>query len=116
MRWTTREPCASCPYRRDAPLRFWDASHFRDLLRADADPVEGPIYGCHGTAKMRAGPSVCAGWLLDQKERGVPSIRLRLSLVFKPEAVAALEEVTDGGHAMYRSLQAMCRANGVRKP
>ena len=81
MRWDTREPCESCPYRKDAPIKKWDRAEFEDLLAHDANELGGAVYGCHGTKKRVEGPSVCAGWLLDQQRRDFPSIQLRLLLM-----------------------------------
>lgn len=113
MRWETREPCESCPYRRDAKLEHWDPIEFETLLANNANEMYGPVYGCHGSKKLAEGPTVCGGWLLDQKRRGLPAIQLRLTLMKNPEAVTALEEVNDGGHELYDSIQEMCEDNGV---
>lgn len=101
-------PCASCPYRRDVPVGVWHAENFERLLRADRDPIDGHTFGCH----LNDG-TLCRGWLLDQRGRDVPSIRLRLFLHRHDPDRAMLERVTDGGHACYESIDAMCRANGV---
>jgi len=109
-------PCENCPYRKDAPLRLWDAAEFRGVLDAERSQF-GKVYACH---KQKALPpeerGFCAGWLLDQKRRGLPSIALRLKLSHDKtgEAAAALKAVNSGGHKMFRTVQAMCRANGVR--
>jgi len=111
MHWDTREPCAKCPYRKDAPIGLWDPEEFLNLVRNDADPIEGRVFGCHGTAKKPEGPSICGGWLLDQKRRGLPSIQLRLDLISSNKAYECLEQITDGGHALYKSIDEMCLAN-----
>jgi len=113
MGWETREPCASCPYRKDAPLRLWHRSEFENLLRQDANEFGGAIFGCHGTRKLPQ-QQICGGWLLNQKRRNIPSIQLRLSLISSKAAREALRLVSDGGHELYGSIAAMCRANGVR--
>lgn len=107
-------PCSTCPYRKDAPRGYWSDEEFRDLLAREATPM-GTLYACHGFAKKtHADRGLCAGWLLDQKRRNVPSIRLRMLLLSDPAAVRAIEEVTDGGVKLFASVEAMCRANGVR--
>lgn len=113
LRWDTKEPCASCPYRKDAKLGFWDPRHFLDTLMGSADPLRGPIFACHGTRKLPEGPAICAGWLLDQMKNGCPSIQLRLACVRDPAAAQATYEVHDGGHELYESIEEMCIANGV---
>ena len=108
MKWSTRTPCKSCPYRRDAPLGFWAWDEFVNLEFQDSDPVNGHTFGCHGT---KSDPDVCAGWLLDQKRRGLPSIQLRLHLMTNEEARECLEQVNDGGHVLYDSIAEMIEAN-----
>jgi hypothetical protein len=108
VKWTTETPCESCPYRRDAKLARWDRSEFKRLLAQDKDPM-GAMFACHGSARTEH--AVCAGWLLDQKRRDLPSIQLRLALTFKAEARRLLEVVTDKGHALYDSIKEMCDAN-----
>lgn len=49
------EPCAKCPYRKDAPLAHWHAEHFTDLLAKSGDPM-CPVYLCHN-----ADGNLCAG-------------------------------------------------------
>lgn len=111
MRWTTREPCSSCPYRRDAKLALWHPEEFLRLLANDRDQIFGAIYACHGSRESPEGPAICGGWLLDQKRRRAPSIQLRLALIHKPEAVQALNECHDGGHPLYGSILEMVEAN-----
>ena len=116
MKLDTKKPCASCPYRKDVPVQTWHRSEFENILAEDADDLGGATYGCH---KYRFRPAeeqtFCAGWLLDQKQRRYPSIQLRLFLVTNGITADQLDEITDGGHDLYRSIKAMCLANGVRK-
>ncbi len=109
MKWDTKEPCQSCPYRTDARLQYWDKAEFKNLLRSDADPIQGAVFGCHQTRKLNE-PSVCGGWLLDQKNRGVPSIQLRPSLIRNKEAVHCLENVSSKVE-LYGSIEEMVLAN-----
>lgn len=112
MKWTIESPCKSCPYRKDSPLALWDNAEFENLLFHDADPLHGNMFACHATRhRPQSEREPCAGWLLDQKRRRVPSIRLRLTLMHHPEAVKCLETVTSGGHRLFRTIQAMSRAN-----
>ena len=105
-RYDRRESCAQCPYRTDAPLAKWHPDHFVKLLRDDADLFTAPVYGCHN----RDG-NVCVGWLLDQRDRDLPNIRLRLSLARSPEFITQLREAHDGDHPRFESVRAMCLAN-----
>jgi ribosomal protein L37E len=108
-------PCSSCPYRKDVKTHHWDRKEFEGVLQAETTEFGG-IYACH---KMKDIPNdqrgFCAGWLLDQKKRDLPSIRLRIALAQNPENTAALNAVHDGGHPLYTTVKQMCRANGVRK-
>ena len=107
-------PCENCPYRKDAPRRLWAKEEFQDLLSGEASDL-GTLYACHKFKEVPASErGLCAGWLLDQKKRGIPSIRLRLILMKDPSAVAAYQKVGDGGNQMFVSVKAMCRANSVR--
>jgi Family of unknown function (DUF6283) len=111
MRWEIESPCKSCPYRKDSPLALWDNYEFENLLRQDADPLHGAMFGCHATRHRPQGEQTpCAGWLLDQKRRGVPSIQLRIAL-FKEDALKCFESVHSGGHKLFRTIQSMSRAN-----
>ncbi len=109
MKFDTPSPCGSCPYRTDAPLGLWHPSEFDNLARTE-ESQHGAIFACHATAKKPEW-SVCAGWLIKQREAGVPSILLRLRLFQDPEAVRAIESVTDGGHDLYETVEDMIEAN-----
>ena len=111
MKFEGKEPCPSCPYRRDAKLEHWHRAEFQRLLHTEED-VLGTLYACHCTRKD---PSVCVGWLLDQRRRGYPSIMLRLVLVQDDEALRWAEDASDGGHDLYDSVVEMCEANGVTR-
>lgn len=109
MKFDTLSPCGSCPYRTDAPLGLWHPLEFDNLARTERDQF-GSVFACHSTAK-KPERSVCAGWLLSQRERGIPSLSLRLMLMRDPSAAAVLESVSDGGHELYASVQEMIEAN-----
>lgn len=111
--WDARKPCGDCPYRKDAPLKLWHREEFEKLL-ASENTQFGSIYGCH-----KQNGQGCVGWLLDQLRRNCPSISLRLAAI-RDDApgrslVACMKEATDGGHKLFPSIEAMCRANGVRR-
>lgn len=110
-----RSPCSTCPYRQDAKLALWDPQYFVDLLRHDLEPL-GAMYGCHKYARQER-KSFCAGWLLDQRRRRFPNMGLRLRLMTNETlGEAVLSVLSDGGHALYPSLEAMCRANLTARP
>jgi hypothetical protein len=111
LRFDKREPCASCPYRTDAPLGLWSPEEFEGLLRSERDHM-GTLYGCHEFNKRRDEAQVCIGWLLNQRERDIPSIALRMKLMTSPEARACTEEASSPV-SLYESVEEMCEANGV---
>ena len=108
-------PCENCPYRMDAPRKYWHRSEFEKVLRSERQHM-GTTFACHKQYDLPAGErGFCAGWLLDQKKRGLPSIALRIALMNDRDAQAALDRVTNAGFKMFRTVKAMCRANGVRR-
>lgn len=115
--FTNRTPCKSCPYRKDVRVGFWDKVEFKNLLAQDADELNGSIFGCHEDRKKPdEDRRLCIGWVLDQKRRNVPSIRLRLMLARQGDKGLGdlMADASDGGVALYPTLKTMCRANGVR--
>ncbi len=104
-------PCASCPYRKDAPLAHWDASHFFQVLASEEQQF-GDMFNCHGHIKKKPEDrGFCIGWLLDQKNRGVPNINLRLKLTTNAVAKEAFKRAHAGGAKLFKSALAMCTAN-----
>jgi hypothetical protein len=104
-------PCASCPYRADVDLMYWVREEYERLLASTRATI-GIVFGCH---KYRRRPKsehvVCAGWLLDQREQGCPSIALRLAMTEAPDVVnRAIETVHDGGHEC-GSTEEICKRN-----
>lgn len=96
-------------------MGHWHPSEFKRLLATEGSEL-GTVYACHGHVKVKdPDRGMCAGWLLDQKKRNLPSIMLRLLLSRDDAALAAFDAVNDGGHPMFKTLTAMCRANGVRR-
>lgn len=116
MNFEMREPCKTCPYRTDVPAGTWHWSEFENLLQQDAYELGGSTFACHMHGKLpKDQRGFCIGWLLDQRQRNVPSIQLRLTLCVSTEAAQQLEEARSPvGVKMYGSIAAMCRANGVR--
>lgn len=111
LRFDRRAPCASCPYRTDAPLGLWSREEFEDLLASDRTQM-GTLYGCHEYRKRRDQAQVCVGWLLDQRERNVPSLMLRMVLLQNPQARACYAE-SESPVPLYDSIEEMCAQNGV---
>jgi hypothetical protein len=56
-----KNPCGSCPYRRDVPSGIWDASEYAKLPGYDAGwPDEQPTaaFFCH-----QQDDELCSGWV-----------------------------------------------------
>lgn len=53
-------PCASCPYRRNAPSGVWHPEEYAKLPRYDGDTASQPpqVFMCH-----QGDDHVCSGWL-----------------------------------------------------
>ncbi len=115
--WTQSKPCAACPYRRDTPTGVWSPEEYERLLANDGHDM-GATYGCHlNSARPESEGEPCAGWLADQKRRGVPSIRLRMVLMTTPDAATLYEKIDDKDPSLYGSIEEMVRANmGKRFP
>lgn len=111
LRFDKREPCPSCPYRIDAPLELWSPEEFEDLLANDRSQM-GTLYGCHEFNKRRDEAQVCVGWLINQRERNIPSIMLRLKLMSSQEARDCCEQASSPV-PLYESIEEMCEENGV---
>jgi hypothetical protein len=56
----TRRPCATCPYRRDAPSRRWHKAECEKLARDDGHTYSQPsgLLLCHQKNRR-----LCAGWV-----------------------------------------------------
>ena len=55
-----RQPCSSCPYRKDVPSGVWDVSEYVKLLEYDNETQEQPLgrFDCH-----QQNGCLCRGWL-----------------------------------------------------
>ncbi len=125
MNFETKKPCASCPYRKSSQRALWSPVEFENLLEHDKEIAPGlglstgASFGCH---KFRNRPGeeqdYCAGWLLDQKRRGLPNVQLRMKLgaIAGTGADDPLEEVTDGGFDLFSTIEEMSAYNGVPVP
>lgn len=62
-----KEPCSTCPYRKDVPSGIW-AAHTYEMLRPyDLPTGEQPFapFGCHATPEF-----YCHGWAVVHTNRG----------------------------------------------
>lgn len=97
-------PCKSCPYRKDAKIAFWSIDEFENLLQKE-DDYFGAAYMCH-----QKNGSICVGFLMNQLDRGTPSIALRLAMIQNKVG----KEYFDSLHCeseMFETVEEMCEAN-----
>lgn len=99
-----RSPCKSCPYRKDTPLQHWDKSEFETLLAKDKEYM-GAVYGCH-----KKNGTVCKGWLMNQDERNLPCIQLRISLS-KQNITREYLDKLKCAVPRFETVEEMCYAN-----
>ncbi len=97
-------PCKSCPYRKDAKLAHWSIEEFEGVLANERDQI-GAVYLCH-----QKNGSACIGWLMNQMERGLPSIALRLSLI-KHKIKGDYFDSIHCASEMFETVEEMCEAN-----
>lgn len=73
-----KEPCSSCPYRRDVPSGLWHRSEYKKLPEYDegAEPPSIALFLCHQT-NATGRETVCRGWLSVHRN----SIAVRLALM-----------------------------------
>ena len=96
------QPCADCPWRKDATGVF-PAEAFRHAARTAYD-MAVHSFSCHEAGAVR--PALCAGFLL----RGANhNLSVRLAQI-KGQSFA---DVHDGGRELHDSYRAMATANGV---
>lgn len=75
-----RQPCANCPWRRDAPVGEFAAQRYEQLRSAVGGPgaeagLDAPIFACHKSVPGR--DRACAGWLA---VAGVDHLGMRLAV------------------------------------
>ncbi len=104
-------PCSSCPYRTDTRLAHWHREEF-ERVQASEVAIIGSVFACHKHLDLPDKErGTCAGFMLDQKERGIPNLGVRMALSRDPELAKALEKVrAPKGVRMY-SADRMCEAN-----
>lgn len=104
-----RRPCSTCPWRKDAPRRHWDPTHFLEIWGNCQDDGTH-MMACHASASRREFLP-CQGWL---RVIGFEAIGARLAVM---RGLATVAEVNDRkGPALFRSFAAMLRANGIPLP
>lgn len=86
-----KNPCGSCPYRKDVPSGVWHASEYEKLPGYDAELSLQPSFFCH-----QQDGRLCAGWVgCHDMDRSI-GLRLAVSLehVTPEGAEAALDYVS----------------------
>jgi hypothetical protein len=104
MKFTKKQPCNNCPYRKDAPLAHWAVEEFIQVL----DKEESTLGGCFGCHKND--DNVCVGFLMDQDKRNFPSIVLRMELI-KQNINRKYLDSLNCKSKMFKSIKEMCLAN-----
>lgn len=97
-----KEPCATCPWRKDAVGEF-PAEAFRISAHTAYD-MSTVMFGCHSSGTKK--PATCAGFLLRGAAHNL-SARAGRSLDY------IKDDVKDGGIALFDSYREMAIANGV---
>jgi hypothetical protein len=98
-----REPCATCPWRRDA-VGVFPAKAFVHSASVAYDAAFS-TFACHTSGKKQ--PTTCAGFLL---RNSVNNVSVRIALA---DGAINLQQVTDGGVELFFSYREMAIANGV---
>lgn len=70
-----KNPCTSCPYRRDCPSGVWSAEDYFKLVKYDRNE-EFAVFLCHQT-ELAGEEIVCRGWLTVQ----IDSVAARLAVL-----------------------------------
>lgn len=111
-------PCSSCPFLRSAPLAYWHPDEYTKLFRMEMlekEPSSTAVFSCHKERSLPASTRrLCAGWMIDQKRKNIPSLALRL-LVRRNAAVAEqLRTAAAESGAVYGSVGELVQANADR--
>lgn len=72
-----KNPCASCPYRKNVPSGIWDECEYEKLPRYDGEMHEQSataVFMCH----QNDDGSVCSGWLAHRDPADMLAVRIGL--------------------------------------
>ncbi|MGY3582298.1 hypothetical protein ACVIGB_000777 [Bradyrhizobium sp. USDA 4341] len=98
-----REPCAECPWRKDAPIGAFPPEAFRISADTAYDQSQR-VFACHMSGSDRS--AACAGFLLRGADHNI-GIRLRYACGdIDPDTVKSDVD-------LYASYREMAEANGV---
>lgn len=87
-----KNPCGSCPYRRDVPSGVWAAQEYVKLPPYDRDTQYQPagLFMCH-----QQDGHVCAGWAGTHDMEGNLAIRIAVAMFhISPETYEAIRNYT----------------------
>lgn len=72
-----KNPCPSCPYRKDCPSGLWAAEEYQKLREYDGDMGEQALAGAHAAFHCHNTPEqLCAGWVATHGPDNLLSLRL----------------------------------------
>lgn len=115
MKCERRKPCGNCPFRKQATLAHWHPNEYimlKDMQRKEGDfePGRG-VFGCHkDSEKKPADREMCIGWLIHQRDEGVPSIALRIRLSSDNAALMQFEACEPDGE-QFTDIDELVRVN-----
>lgn len=102
-------PCDNCPWRTDAPLRYWDDEHFRSIWSSCQDDGLALML-CHKSKPNEGLELPCAGAILVV---GFDAIGLRIAAI---QGRVNPNEYSANGIELYPDFKAMLRANEIEVP
>lgn len=103
-----KNPCPSCPYRREVPSGIWDATEYQRLLDYDGDTASqnAAAFNCH-----QGSGELCAGWV-GHVEDPRDLLAIRMGVIFGDMDPSVLDYTTDV--PLFRS-GAEAAAHGMRE-
>jgi uncharacterized protein DUF6283 len=107
------KPCDNCPWRRDAPVGYWDPQHFQEIWRNCQDDGANLML-CHKAMKLPAPERprlICQGWV---RVIGLNAIGVRLAVMTGRVSDEELHDTE--GPALYESFKEMMEANDIGCP
>lgn len=87
-----KNPCGSCPYRRDVPSGVWDEEEYDKLPLFDKDTFDQPpsVFLCH-----QQNGKLCGGWTAVHDMENSFGLRLAFSMgMIQPEDAGAIFDYT----------------------
>lgn len=75
-----KNPCASCPYRKNVPSGLWEADEYDKLPRYDGEIIDQVTAGATRVFSCHHGEGdVCAGWLGHRDPYDLLAVRMGIS-------------------------------------